>query len=290
MCSRRSLAFWSVFLAVILASCTRNGSPAAADSFPKAEEIPGWAPTGERMIFASDNLYDLVDGQAEAYFAYNFVQASVQNYSGPEDEFVAVEVWQLATSADAHGLYTTSIAGMPADVGVDGDLDPGQRLAFWQDRYFVRVRARQTIDEEDMLAFAQTVSGALPAGGERHELLDRLPAGGLIARSEVFFHQEISIQDQLWLGDGNPLGLGLDTDAVLAQYGTASGTAGLILTQYSSTDAAAVALAGLKGSQLGDLVAADVRDNLLGAVFGETDPEEAEALLAVALSDGDENG
>ncbi len=241
------------------------------------------------MTFDSENLYDLVDGQAEAYFAYNFGQASVQNYSGPEDEFVAVEVWQLATPADAHGLFTISISGTPADVGVDGDQDPGRRLAFWQDRYFVRVRARQTIDEEDMLAFARGISGRLPSGGERHELLDRLPADGLVARSAIFFHQEISIQDQLWLGEANPLGLGPDTDAVLAQYNTASGTATLILAQYPSTDAASAALAGLKGSQLGDLAAADVRDDLLGAVFGETNPHEAEALLTVALSGGHEN-
>ncbi len=42
-------------------------------------------------------------------------------------------------------------------------------------------------------------------------------------------------------------------------------------------------LAALEGDQVSGLVAADVRGNLLGAVFGEIDEAAADALLAEAL-------
>jgi hypothetical protein len=159
-----------------------------------------------------------VDGQAEAFFAYGFEQVAVRRYENAEGAVLRVEVWQLATPADAYGLFTASITGTPAAIGNDGDADPGRRLAFWQDRYTVHVRARQELDDADLWGFGEAVSAALPEGGERPALVDRLPPDGLVERSAIFFHEEISIQSDLWLGGENLLGLGLETDGVLARW------------------------------------------------------------------------
>ncbi len=84
----------------------------------------------------------------------------------------------------------------------------------------MHVRARQELPDTDLWGLAEAISTALPAGPseKRPALMGRLPPDGLVERSAIFFHEEISIQNDLWLGGENLLGLGPETDGVLAQY------------------------------------------------------------------------
>ena len=278
----RSLKLGCILLVLLLAGC--GGKLASlADVFPGADDFPDWTPAGEVEVFDREDIFDLVNGQAEAFFAYGFEQVAVQRYENAEGAVLHIEVWQLATPADAYGLFTAGIAGESADIGNDGDADPGRRLAFWQDRYTVHVRARQELPDADMWGFAEAVSAALPEGGERPALVGRLPPDGLVGRSAIFFHEEISIQNELWLGGENLLELGPETDGVLARYDVGGAAARLLLVQYPNAEAASAGLAALEGSQVGGLMTADARDNLLGAVFGEMDEAAAGTLLVEVL-------
>jgi hypothetical protein len=102
-------------------------------------------------------------------------------------------------------------------------------------------------------------------------------------RSELFFHEEISAQDRLWLGGENLLGLSPETDGILARYDTNGAAITLMLIKYPGANAASTALSALKDGQLNNLVSAAVQDRLLGVVLGEIDVTAAEALLAAAL-------
>jgi hypothetical protein len=54
--------------------------------------LSGWTPVDEIQVFDAETLYDLVDGQADAFFAYGFEQVAVQSYEG-EDGILRLEVW-----------------------------------------------------------------------------------------------------------------------------------------------------------------------------------------------------
>jgi hypothetical protein len=281
-----------LLIALLLAICgcrgevtspNRDGS-ALPDVFPTADAVPGWAPAGTVRTYDVETIYALVDGQADAFFAYGFEQVAVQDYENAEGVVLSVEIWQLATQAESYGLFTASISGVPAELGNDADADPGRRLIFWQDRYYVHVRARQEVPDTDLRAFAESVSAALPSSGERPALVGWLPPDGLVERSPIFFHEEISIQNDLWLGGENLLGLSRETDGVLAQYDVGGVTARLLLVQFPDDEAASAGLLALQGGQISGLVAADAREDLLGAVFGEVDDARAGTLLAQALS------
>jgi hypothetical protein len=276
-----------LFLALLLAGCTTGKSPSLTDVFAGGDAFPGWTLAGEVEVYDRENLYELVDGQADALFAYGFEQVVVQRYGSSEGAELDVEVWQLATPADAYGLFTAQRAGAPVAIALanDGDADPGRRLAFWQDRYTVQVRARQELNDAELRGLAEALSAALPSGGGRPALVGRLPPEGLVERSEIFFHEEISIQSEMWLGGENVLGLGPETDGVLARYDVGGATVRLLLVQYPDAETASDGLAALEAGQVSNLVAADVRDGLLGAVFGETGEAAAGELLASALGD-----
>ena len=271
-----------LLLALLLTGCA--GKPTSlTDVFPGTDALPGWTPIGEVEIFDRENIYDLVNGQAEAFFAYGFEQVAVRGYDNAEGAVLSIEIWQLAATVDAYGLFTASVAGTPVAIGNDGDADPGRRLAFWQDRYYVHIRARQELPDADLRGFAETVSAALPSGGERPALIGRLPPDGLVERSAIFFHEEISIQNELWLGGENVLGLGPETGGVLARYGVGGAAARLLLVQYPDAASASAGRAALEAAQVSGLVTADASDDMLGAVFGEIDEAAAGALLAGVL-------
>jgi hypothetical protein len=273
-----------------LAAC--GGQSASPGNFlPDADLFPGWAATGDVEQFDDESIFELVNGQADAFFVYGFEQVAVQDYENVDGVVIDVEVWQLATPADAYGLFTTSISGQAADVGNDGDADPGRRIAFWQERYFVHARARQEIDDVILRQFAGSISATLPPGGERPALVAQLPPDGLVQRSALFFHQEISIQHEIWLGGENLLGLGPETDGVLAHYDVGGTTARLMLIQFPDAESATAALAALESGQLNGrvdgLASANAHENLLGAVFGGVDAAAANELLDAALGNSD---
>jgi hypothetical protein len=195
-----------------------------------------------------------------------------------------VEVWQVATPADAYGLFRANASGVQATLGNEGDLLDGRRLIFWQNRYYVHVRALPQAPESDLRSFAQAVSEALPSGGEPPELVGRLPVAGLAEDSILFFHQEITIQDQLWLGGENLLGLSPASAGVLARYDVAGTSVRLLLIEYPDPDAASAGLAALKGSDVAELAAVAVREAMLGAVVGLVDQDAAWSLLDAALA------
>ncbi len=270
-----------LILTLLLAGCAGE-SASLSDVFPGADVARNWTPR-DVEIFDRENIFDLVNGQAEAFFVYGFEQVAVRNYENADGAVLSVEVWQLATPADAYGLFSSGISGEPVAVGNEGDADPGRRLAFWQDRYYVHVRARQELPDDILHAFAQAVSTALPVGGERPTLVDQLPPDGLVERSGIFFHEELSIQNELWLGGENLLELSPETEGVLAHYDLDGIPVQLLLVQYPDVDDAIIGLAALEYNQVDTLITASTRDNLLGAIFGEADNTEASTLLEKAL-------
>jgi hypothetical protein len=274
-------------LVLILTACEPSATPATplpVDTLlPAGGSISGWDTPDAVLTYNRENLYNLVDGQADAFFAYGFEQVTVQRYQNAAGARLNVEVWQLANSADAYGLFHSGIAGQPASIGVEGDADPGRRLAFWQQRYFVSVTATEAIPDETLWTFAEEIAKRLPSGGEPPAIVKRLPPEGLVEGNALFFHEEISIQMEIWLGGENILGLGRATNGIVARYAWGDQKARLLLIEYPTASEAATGLKALRGSEMKDIVAAEANGVVLAAVIGKVDADTAQALLKEAL-------
>ena len=142
-----------------------------------------------------------------------------------------------------------------AAIGNEGDSDPGRRLAFWQNRYFVSLNAAQPVPDETLQAFAQAIVGRLPAGGARPALVDRLPSQDWSRQALIFFHEEMSIQMEVWLGGENMLGLSQETNGVVGRYELGQTTARLMLVEYPASGQAAKGLKALQNSTVTDVLA-----------------------------------
>ena len=270
-------------LSVIGVACAGGVADDPARSLPTDDVIPGWARQEAPRVFTRDDLYELVDGQAEAFFAYGLTHAALARYAGPQGTGLRIELFRLASPADAYGLFSTSLSGEPVALGAGGDADPGRRLAFWQERYYARLQTTRPVADEILLGFGRALAAALPVGDELPELVTRLPADGLHPRSARFFRQEISIQPWLWLGGTNLLGLSQETQGVLADYTLGGGTARLLWVRYPNAAAAEKAFRALQGSTIPHRVMAQMKEKELVAVFGEVGVEEAKELVNKVL-------
>ncbi len=277
-------AIFAFYLAA-LAGCAQTPSFQLVKTLPGSNAIAGWTATGKTQTYNRETLFDYIDGSSEYYFTYTFEEAAVNRYEKSDGASLNAEVWQFQDAKDAYGLFSGRTGGEAVSLGGANEaaLETGSRLLFWQDRFYVNLAALTPVSDEDLRLFAEFISKALPTGGEKPELVGRLPADGLVPGSVKFFHMELAIQDQLWLGGENLLGLGMDTDAVIARYQLGGTEWRLLLVQYPDSARVDAGLQALASGVVENLAAADSNGMLLGAAVGQGDPSHAMELLGKAL-------
>jgi hypothetical protein len=250
---------------------------------PFAGAVAGWTQSEESRTYEPDTLYDFMNGAADLYFTYGFESLAVGKYENSDGAQLRVEIYRTATDADAFGLFTYNSFGEAIDLGEDGRWTRGTALAFWQRRTFVQVIARDGADDAALQSFGKAVAAALPAGGDRPVVVGALPTEELQPGSVRFFREQMALDNFLWLGPENVLGLGPDVEGTLAEYALDGQRASLLLVAFPDAKRAEDAQAGLQGTETEDLIVTAVQGSALGAVFGQADKEVATLLLDRAL-------
>jgi hypothetical protein len=283
---RKRLVWVIVVVMLALGGCgTPEGEgPIPEDLLPASVAVAGWERSGEAKVYAPDNLFDYMDGQAELFFVYNFERLATQEYQRGQEGPIIVEVYQVASPADAYGLFSFYTTGQPIDLGAGGAVEPGRLVSFWQGRFYSRVFAYGEAEEESLLALARQVAAEMPEEGGLPELVARLPQENLVPRSARFFHQKLSLDNLFWLGDENILNLSEQTNAVLAVYTYDNTKAQLLVVEYPDAATAEATHAALEGSGLETLSAAGQRNQYLVAIFEAPNQTIAHELLQKALA------
>jgi hypothetical protein len=267
-----------------MSGCSKAPVPEPESALPDAAAMAGWTP-GEIQTYDHQTLFDYMDGASEYFFTYSFEKLAARQYTNAAGAELMVEIWRFGKSADAYGLFSGRTGATAISVGHASGalLESGSRLYFWQDRFYVVLTATTTLSDSDLETAAGLISNRLPTGGTQPALIGKLPAENLVPDSGKFFHSELAVQDQLWLGGENLLGLGQDTDAVYGLYQAGANQMQLLLVQYPDAKRAAAGLEVLKGGGLEGLLASDTNGSLLGAVFGDASAAEATALVSKAI-------
>jgi hypothetical protein len=283
---RKRLAWVIVAVMIILSGCgaPAGKGPVPEDLLPASGAVAGWERSGEAEVYVPDDLFDYMDGQAELFFVYGFGRLAVQEYQRGQEGPIIVEVYQVASPADAYGLFSFYTTGQPMDLGAGGSAEPGRLISFWQGPFYARVFAYGEAEQESLSALARQVAAGMPEGGALPELVTRLPQENLVPGSARFFHQKLSLDNLIWLGDENILDLSEETDAVLAAYAYGDSQAQLLVVEYPDAAMAEAAHAALEGSDLENLSAAGQSARYLVAVFEAPDQAIARELLQKALA------
>jgi hypothetical protein len=150
----------------------------------------GAKPAGE-SVFYGENLWEYIDGAAEAFHAYDFVALIHQDYL-VDDAEVTVDIYDMGDPVLAFGMYSSERSPEYhfLDVGAEGYGDEFG-LNFFQDRYYVKLSIfSESNSTMSMLeTVARRISGKIEIGKSLPAIFSRFPNENRIPRSEQYIFQ-----------------------------------------------------------------------------------------------------
>jgi hypothetical protein len=155
-------------------------SAAGAADVADCRLVPGWEQEGRAREFASDNLFEYMDGNAEGYLIYGFIRMQgVTCKSG--DDSIVVDVSEMADPDAAYGIFTSNQdPNWPvAAIGMAGQIMP-RRATFCKDKYYVELAANPEKDHSPALrAFVAEMERRIAGRSMRPDALAWFPPGKL---------------------------------------------------------------------------------------------------------------
>jgi hypothetical protein len=136
----------------------------------------------EERLFLTDNLFELIDGAAPAYFKFGFVALAHACYKVRGID-LTVDIYDMDTPLQAFGIYAAErdSDGKAVPVGASG-VAGETYLDFFQGRYYVKIESTGSKDKEMaslmMRDTAEVVSKRIRSDKSFPEELDILPDAG----------------------------------------------------------------------------------------------------------------
>jgi hypothetical protein len=112
-------------------------NPGGTGLFP---EIKGWKLTLNERVYMPSDLWDMIDGAADTYLSYNFLDLHLADYNNDSGINVRVELYRHSTFDNTFGIYTTERSPDYhfINIGSQGYLEEGA-LNFLCGYYYIKV-------------------------------------------------------------------------------------------------------------------------------------------------------
>jgi len=158
---------------------------AAAASFAQAPDcglLAGWTEQGPARSFTADNLFEYMDGNAEGYLLYHFVQMHGVNCQSGEDTLI-LDVSEMENAEWAYGMFASNRDPRVAveKIGTEAQIVP-RRAILVKDKYFVEIGSSKE-QPEVLRQFVRAMEKRIPGTSEPPEALTWFPPEKLVAGS-----------------------------------------------------------------------------------------------------------
>lgn len=282
-----------VLLVALMGGCAPDGGDEmVVENGPKLPAAAGeWTASGPGESYDTETIYSYINGHAEVYVAYGFKRCVSRRYAATDgDAEIVVDLFEMASPADAFGVFSHDRAGEVVAVG-QGSVYRLGWLSFWSGAWVGSVYASGIEGDarDDVLALARSAAAGLPVEGEVPALVSALPSEGLDPASVCFLRSPQILNAHIYVGADNPFELGPETEAVVGRYEHDGPPVHVVIVNYPTEAAAAAVEKGALGRSESDgpemLMG---RDGVtVAAVVGTEIGDWGEALLAEVLG-GDE--
>ncbi len=154
--------------------------------------IPGWQVSVETQVYDSNNLWDLIDGAADLYLEYSFVDLHLVRYKGENDIEIKVEVYKHSTPLDAFGIYSQERdPGYKfIQIGLQGYIEEGI-LNFLDGDYYIKLSTLQkgNAAQDALLMVAKMLDDHFKQENKFPPVFKYFPAGSKLPNSEKYISQ-----------------------------------------------------------------------------------------------------
>jgi hypothetical protein len=201
---------------------------------PQDEEIPGWERDEEFQIAEGDDLYILINGGAQIYHEYGFIQAVYQTYVDTAGNCINLEIYEMDNSSAAYGMYTfkTDTTGEPVDIGAEGWLS-SYYLNFWKGPYVVTLIGLDTNEniKKGLIRIARILDDKIQVASQRPHLISYLPEENLKPNGLTYMQGNLALLNQYPFASKNILNC---IEGIRGNYGTYS----LFVLEYGVSEEA----------------------------------------------------
>ena len=258
-------------------------------------EVGGWKWDGKDMKYNSRTLFDYIDGAAELYLAYGFQNLVVRRFEKPGQPSILAELYEMASSEDAYGLFSFEHQDEPVGIGQGSEFGGGL-LRFWKGKYFVSVYAEGEGKEVEpaILGSGRAMGNAISATGPEPKIIQYLPGQtfGLIDKSIRYLKSHVLLNQRFFISHQNILNLNRETGAALATYLRDREKVHLLLIRYPDSSKAKEAFQSFTKAYMPDAAGKDrvktedrrwtfarQSNDYLLIIFGAPRESDAESLL-----------
>ncbi len=200
-----------------------------AFELPADGEMPDWSRVTEPEHYEADNLWEYINGQADFFIDYGFVQVDTAEYrNDQESNSVVLEVYRMGRPQEAFGIFAAERTpdDRPLEIGAGAYLGANV-LGFWQAEQYVKVTSfdEGPAVEQLLIGMAEEVSSRMPGPGQELETLLLFPEEDRVEASERFIPKNFLGQPYL-------------TDAFRVGYASDGGQYQLFVVDTPSPDEA----------------------------------------------------
>jgi len=167
------------------------GSASAQEfAFP---ELDGFKKITNYPVFYPDNLWDFINGAAETYLAYGFINLHVAEYKKGKN-VIKIELYHHKNNTLAFGIYSTerSPSFRFMNLGAQGYVVDGS-INFFKGNYYVKIRTFSKSEKilRSTESLALRVSNMLGGNSEMPSGLSQFPEGGKKVNEETYINESV---------------------------------------------------------------------------------------------------
>jgi len=156
-------------------------------------ELKGYKKNTDFQVFVPDNLWDFINGAAETYLAYGFVDLHVAEYKKGKN-VIKLEVYRHNDHTNAFGIYSTerSSSFKYMNLGFQGYIAEGA-INFFKGNYYVKIRtyskSEKTLEATQSLALS--LAGMLEGSTDMPPVLSMFPSLGKKVNEEMYINESV---------------------------------------------------------------------------------------------------
>ncbi len=161
----------------------------AQSTSPVFPQIRGWKLTVDETVYTPNNLWDVIDGAADLFLEYNFVDLHIGRYLKSADLEIKVELYRHKSAVDAFGMYSQE--RYPEyhfiDLGTQGYIEKGS-LNFLRGEYYIKISTVQSekAAQDGLRTIGDVLENHIKRAKSWPGLLAAFPARGKQANTEQY--------------------------------------------------------------------------------------------------------
>jgi hypothetical protein len=155
--------------------------------------LKGYKAVNEYPVYTPDDLWNYIDGAADAYLALGFLDLNITEYKKGK-KAIKAEIYRFGDDAMAFGMY--SLERSPGydfiQVGVQGYNEDGV-VFFYKDRYYIKIMTQSESKKvnESMKELAGLIAARIDGKNEFPALLKLFPSEGLVRNQETYILESV---------------------------------------------------------------------------------------------------